>query len=126
MGENDSEYQDFVVEMAIEFWRLEKRFGKAGSFLSAEERQLFADQMQRMRRVLEKFEIEIHDPKGEIYTDGRSLKAIYIEEVSDFPAGECRIIETVKPCVCYKGCVIFSGEVIVGQGKTPKPNKVSP
>ncbi len=126
MSKNESQYQDFVIEIAIEFWRLEKRFGKVSSFLSIEERQSFVDQMQRMTRVFEKYGIEVHDPKGEIYLDGCSLKVIYIEEVPDCPAGECRVIETVKPSVCSKGVVIFHGEVIVGQGKVHKPSKVSP
>ncbi len=123
MSESKTEYLDCVVDMAIEFWRLEKRFGKVGCFLSNGEGQAFTDQMQRMRSVFEKYQIEIHDPKGELYTDGRSLKAIYIQEVNDLPLGVCRVIETIKPCVCSKGVQIFQGEVIVGQGQSSKPLK---
>lgn len=117
------ESMDFVVDMAVEFWRLQKRAGKIAN-LNNSEGKAFFDQMERLINVFEKFQIEIHDPKDEIYKDGRSLKAIYIEEVHDLPPGECRVIETVKPSVICKGVQIFQGEVIVGQGKSKKPNKV--
>ncbi len=125
MNQEKSAHLDFFVEMAVEFWRLEKRFGKLSSFLSKDAQKAFADQMQRMRHVFEKYNIEIHDPRGEIYIDGCSLKAIYIEEVDDLPAGVCRVIETIKPSICSNGVQIFQGEVIVGQGKIQKSNKVS-
>lgn len=118
-----SESVDFLVDMAIEFWRLEKRLIKVKSSLSNTDAQTFGDQMQRMAAVFEKHQIEIHDPKGEIYIDGRALKAIYIEEVANLAVGECRVIETIKPSVCRKGVQIFQGEVIVGQGPSKKSIK---
>ncbi len=124
MKENKVQCLDFVVEMAIEFWRLEKRLGKMKAALALSESQALFDQIQRIQRVFEKYQVEIRDPKGEIYTDGCSLKPIYIQDVEDLPAGVCRVIETIKPSIFSCGVVIFQGEVIVGQGKTEKSDKV--
>ncbi len=124
MEEKKLQHSDFVVEMAIEFWRLKKRLGNIKSSLAVSESQALSDQIQRMQRVFEKYQIEIRDPKGEIYTDGCSLKPIYIQDVEDLPAGVCRVIETVKPSILSCGVVIFQGEVIVGQGKMHKSDKV--
>ncbi len=124
MNESKPQSFDFIIEIAVEFWRLKKRFGMIDSRLDKSESLVLTEQIQRMSCVLEKYRIEIHDPKGEVYTDGANLKLIYIQDVDDLPSGVCRVIETVKPSVFYSGVVIFPGEVIVGQGKTIKSGQV--
>jgi len=75
------------------------------------------DQLQRVRDIFMRQEIEVHDHTNEAYNDGMSVKALHIEEVDNLPTGELRIIETVKPSVYFKGQIISHGEVIVAKGK---------
>ena len=106
--------------MAIEVWRLEKRLeiGKNEYFKDSEkDTNPVLDQVQRIRDVFKKQDIEIRDHTGAYYNDGLSLKVLHVEETDNIPKGKMRIIETVKPSVYYKSQVIFHGEVIVGKSK---------
>lgn len=111
---------ELVSSLAIEIWRLEKRIEKVKDLIIKEtdkNSNSVMDQMQRVKDIFKKQEIEVHDHTGEGYNDGMSLKALHIEEVNDLISGEMKIIETVKPSVYFKGKIISDGEVIVGKGK---------
>ena len=75
------------------------------------------DQLQRIKDIFKRQEIEVHDHVGEKYNDGMSLKPLHIDVVDYIPTGEMKIIETVKPSVYFKGQIISHGEVIVARGK---------
>ena len=116
-------FMDFVSSLAIEIWRLEKRMQREKEDIAKGENSgltLIFDQMQRIKDVFKKQEIEIHEHTGENYNDGLSLKVLHIEEMDGIPLGKMEIIETVKPSVYLKGKVIFPGEVIVGKAKENK------
>ena len=117
---NTYDANGLVSSLAIEIWRLEKRVEKIRDLIAkaAEENSNSVfDQLQRVRDIFKKQEIEVHDHTGENYDDGMSLKALHIEEISDIPKGEMRVLETVKPSVYFKGQIISHGEVIVGKGQ---------
>lgn len=116
-------FMDFVSSLAIEIWRLGKRvqrekedIAKGGSLGFAS----IVDQMQRIKDVFKKQEIDISEHTGETYNDGLSLKVLHVEEMNGIPIGKMQIIETIKPSVYLKGKVIFLGEVIVGKAKENK------
>ena len=110
--------KDFISSFAIEVWRLEKRVTQSkSSSRDNEESSLLQDQLQRIKDVLAKQEIEIQESTGTAYNDGMSLKVLHIEEVDSLPKGTMQIVETVKPTIYFKGEVICHGEIIVGKSK---------
>ena len=116
-------FMDFVSSLAIEIWRLGKRVQREKEDMEKGENSgftLIVDQMQRIKDVFKKQEIEIREHTGENYNDGLSLKVLHVEEMDGIPIGKMQIIETIKPSVYLKGKVIFLGEVIVGKAKENK------
>lgn len=102
---------DLVSSLAIELWRLEKRIDKAKTTIDNS----ITDQIQRIKDVFRKQEIEIREHTGADYNDGLSLKALHFEEFDNIPAGKMKVIETVKPSIYFKGKIISHGEVLVGK-----------
>jgi len=118
---------DFISSLAIEIWRLEKRFEKTKNDMVKGEKlknTSIVDQIQRIKDVFMKHEIEICEHSGADYNDGLSLKVLHIEEIDGLSKGKMKIIETIKPSVYLKGKVIFIGEVIVGKYKGNKRSKL--
>lgn len=116
-------FMDFVSSLAIEIWRLGKRVQRGKEDMAKGEPPGFTsivDQMQRIKDVFKKQEIEICEHTGTAYNDGLSLKVLHVEEMDGLPEGKTQIIETIKPSVYLKGKVIFPGEVIVGKAKENK------
>jgi len=116
-------FMDFVSSLSIEIWRLGKRVQKEKEDIVKGEPPGFTsivDQMQRIKDIFKKQEIEIREHTGETYNDGLFLKVLYIEEMDGLPKGKMQVIETIKPSVYLKGKVIFPGEVIVGKAKENK------
>lgn len=117
---NTYDANELVSSLAIEIWRLEKRFDKVKDVIQKESESnthSILDQLQRVRDIFTKQDIEVRDHTGDNYNDGMSLKALHIEETDQLPCGEMRVLETVKPSVYFKGQIIAHGEVIVGKGK---------
>lgn len=111
---------DLISSIAIEMWRLEKRIDRAKDESSNSENigsTAISDQLQRIKDIFKKQDIEIHEHTGESYNDGLSMRALHFEEMDNLAKGTMKIIETVKPSIYYKGKVIFNGEVIVGKSK---------
>lgn len=122
MSQNKNTYDanELVSSLAIEIWRLEKRIDKIKDLIMQEtdkNSNSVLDQLQRVKDIFKRQEIEVHDHTGEGYNDGMSVNPLHIEEVDSLLAGEMKIIETVKPSVYFKGQIISHGEVIVGKGK---------
>jgi len=116
-------FVDFISSLAIEIWRLEKRLEKTKAGMTKGENSgitLIGDQIQRIKDIFKKQEIEICEYTGAAYNDGLSLKVLHIEEIDGLPKGKMQIIETIKPSVYLKGKIIFLGEVIVGKSKVIK------
>lgn len=120
LSKDDLDTRDLVSSLAIEIWRLEKRIEIAKAGLSKESvasDQAILDQVQRIKDVFKKQDIEVHEHTGVSYNDGLSLKVLHVEEIDSIPKGKMQVIETVKPSIYFKGQVVFHGEVIVGKAK---------
>ena len=120
LSKDDLDTRDLVSSLAIEMWRLEKRIEIAKASLSKElvaSDHAVLDQVQRMKDVFKKQDIEVHEHTGISYNDGLSLKVLHVEEMDSIPKGKMQVIETVKPSIYFKGQVVFHGEVIVGKSK---------
>lgn len=111
---------ELIPSLAIEIWRLEKRIEKEKDIILQHSNKgsiSILDQMQRVKDIFKKQEIELREHTGDTYNDGMSVKALQIEEVDNLPKGKMQVTETVKPSVYFKGKVISHGEVIVGKSK---------
>jgi len=120
LSKEDINMSELISSVAIEIWRLGKRIEISKhefSNGSGKDTNPVIDQVQRIRDVFKKQDIEIRDHTGAYYNDGLSLKVLHVEETENIPKGKMQIIETVKPSVYYKSQVIFHGEVIVGKSK---------
>ena len=120
LSKEDLDVRELVSSLAIELWRLEKRIemNKINSQADpGKNENPIADQVQRIRDVFKKHDIETHEYTGVSYNDGLSLKVLHVEEMDSIPAGKMQVIETVKPSVYFKSKIIFHGEVIIGKSK---------
>ncbi len=118
IDERKIDLKDLISSFAVEVWRLEKKVNQAKSLLKGnEDTNSLQDQLQRIKDVLAKQEIEIQEFTGTTYNDGMSLKVLHVEEVDSLPKGTMQIVETVKPTVYFKGEAICHGEIIVGKPK---------
>lgn len=120
LTKEEVDIRDLVSSLGVEVWRLEKRLGLAKDGAGKVENSSVLDQLQRMKDIFKKQEIEIREYTGSFYNDGLSLKVLHVEEIDNVPAGKMQIIETIKPSVYFKGQVIFHGEVIVGKSRENK------
>lgn len=120
-SENARDVSDFILSMdlistlSIELWRLDKRIENANNTQKLDSS--IIDQIQRIRDIFRKQEIEIKPHTGDDYNDGMTIKALDFEEVDNIPAGKMKVIETVKPSIYFKGKIISHGEVLVGKSK---------
>ena len=106
---------ELVSSLAIEMWRLNKRIDKACVENNIDNS--IVDQIQRIKDIFRKQEVEICEHTDADYNDGMSVKVLHVEEVDNLPPGKMKVLETVKPSVYFKGKVISHGEIIVGKSK---------
>ena len=106
---------ELISLLSVEIWRLEKRIDKTKKDVGIDI--TIIDQIQRIKDVFKKQNIEIIEHTNTDNSDGLSVKVLHYEEIDDLPEGKERIIETVKPSIYFKGNIISNGEVIVGKAK---------
>lgn len=99
-----------LVELAIELWRLERRLAKVLSALPEDQRESINNSVQKLKRYLDKNDIEILDHTGQKYDEGQNLEILAVEKDPNVP--EPMIKETKEPTILYKGQVIHIGKVI--------------
>ena len=75
------------------------------------------DQIQRIKDIFQKEEVEIKDFLSGNYNDGMSVNVLHFEKDKNLPKGTMRIVETVRPTIIFKGQVIAHGEVIVAKSQ---------
>ena len=111
---------DLVSSFATEIWRLEKRLNNIKEAIhqgSQVDLDSLFDQIQRIKDIFQKEEVEIKDFLSGNYNDGMSVNVLHFEEDKSLPKGTMRIVETVRPTIIFKGQVIAHGEVIVAKSQ---------
>jgi hypothetical protein len=97
---------DLVSSFATEIWRLEKRLNNIKEAVpqgyQVDLDSLF-DQIQRIKDIFQKEEVEIKDFLSGNYNDGMSVNVLHFEEDKSLPKGTMRIVETVRPTIIFKG-----------------------
>ncbi|MFH0820942.1 MAG: nucleotide exchange factor GrpE [Candidatus Peregrinibacteria bacterium] len=100
-----------ITDLAIEIWRIEQRIAKSASNLPENHLKGLENSIQKMRRYLEKYDIEIIDYKNIRYNDGLNLDILSVEK--DPSLSEQMIKETVEPTIMLKGQVVRKAKIIL-------------
>ena len=100
-----------LVELAIEIWRIEQRMTKIYSGLTDIQRKGLESSVQKMRRYLEKYDIEIRDYTNQKFNEGLNLDILSVEKDPAIP--EPIVKETVEPTIMCKGQVVKKAKIIL-------------
>lgn len=101
----------YLIEHAIELWRMEQRLSKVASSLDESQQIFFTNSIHRLKRYLDKNDIEIVDHTGQRFNDGRNLDVLLV--VKSPGVAESIIKETKEPTILCKDQVVHKGKVIV-------------
>ena len=100
-----------LIEFSVDFWRMEKRINRIASTLPKEEKEILENSLQKIKRYLDKNDIEIVDHTGQKYSEGQNLDILAVEK--DESVKKTTIKETKEPTILLKGQVVHIGKVIV-------------
>ncbi len=100
-----------LVDVAVEIWRMEQRISKSASNLPEKQLKGLENSIQKLRRYLEKYDIEIIDHKNVKYNDGLNLDILSTE--IDPSISESIIKETIEPTIICKGQVVRKAKIIL-------------
>ena len=100
-----------LVELAIEVWRIEQRLAKAAPGLPDVQRKGLESSVQKLKRYLEKYEIEIRDYTNQKFNDGLNLDVLSVEK--DPAIVEPIVKETVEPTIMCKGQIVKKAKIIL-------------
>lgn len=100
-----------ITDLAVEIWRIEQRITKSRSSLSDQQLNGFDNSVQKLKRYLAKYDIEIVDYKDQKYNNGLNIDVLSVEK--DFSLAEPKIKETVEPAIMCKGQVVRKAKVIL-------------
>lgn len=102
---------DDLVDLAVEVWRMEQRIAKSTSDLPENQLKGLENSIQKLRRYLEKYDIEIIDYKNMKYNEGLNLDILSIEK--DSALSESIVKETIEPTIMHKGQVVRKAKIIL-------------
>ena len=105
LGVND------LVDLAIEVWRIEQRIIKAFPILPENQKKGLENSIQKLKRYIEKYDIEIVDYTNQKFDDGLNLDVLSIKK--DSSLAEPIIKETIEPTIICKGQVVRKAKIIL-------------
>ncbi|MDP3763873.1 MAG: nucleotide exchange factor GrpE [bacterium] len=100
-----------ITDLAVEIWRIEQRIAKSASSLPENQLKGLENSIQKLKRYLEKYDIEIVDYKNHKYNDGLNLDILSVEK--DLTLPESVVKETVEPTIMLKGQVVRKAKIIL-------------
>ena len=100
-----------LIDLAVEVWRIEQRIAKSVSSLQETQLKGLENSVQKLKRYLEKYDIEIIDYKNQKYNEGLNLDILSVEKDPTLP--ESIIKETVEPTIMLKGQVVRKAKIIL-------------
>jgi molecular chaperone GrpE (heat shock protein) len=100
-----------LVDLAVEVWRIEQRVAKSASSLPENQLKGLENSVQKLKRYLEKYDIQIVDYKNTKYNDGLNLDILSVEKDPTLP--EPTVKETVEPTIMCKGQVVRKAKIIL-------------
>ncbi len=102
-----------LIDLAVEVWRIEKRFAKAKENLSDDQNKAFENSTNKLNRFLQKNDITYVDYTDQKYNEGLNLDVLDIEK--DENAVESIIKDTHEPAVFHMGKLIKKAKVVVSE-----------
>lgn len=100
-----------LIDLAIEIWRMEQRILESSSLLSENHSKGLANSIQRLKRYIQKYDIEIIDYTNQKFNDGLNLDILSKEKDSSIPHPIVK--KTVEPTVICKGQVVRKAKIIL-------------
>lgn len=100
-----------LIDLAVEIWRMEQRIAKSSSNLPDNQLKGLENSIQKLRRYLEKYDIEIVDYRNKKYNEGLNLDILSVEKDPSLP--ESMVKETVEPTIMCKGQVVRKAKIIL-------------
>lgn len=101
-----------LMDMAIEVWRIEQKLIRISEKLSDNNSKSLEVSVQKIKRFIERYDLEVKDYTGQKYNSGLSVVEV-ISVQKDRKVAEDTIKETVEPAILLKGQVIKKAKVIV-------------
>ena len=100
-----------LVELAVEYWRLEKRISKVSDSLNSDQNESFANSLKKFERFFRMNDIAVEDYAGMKYNEGMNVDILSMEKMTDIEY--TKIHETVEPTVFVKGQLVRKAKVII-------------
>lgn len=100
-----------LIELATEIWRIEQRIIKSSSSLPESQRKGLETSIQKLKRYIEKYDIEFIDYTNQKYNDGLNLDVLSVEK--DASVQESTVKETIEPTIMCKGQVVRKAKIIL-------------
>tara|TARA_B100002003_G_C14030117_1_gene496607 strand:- start:76 stop:504 length:429 start_codon:yes stop_codon:yes gene_type:complete len=104
-----------LIDLSVEIWRIEKRLNKISSKIQETQQQGILTSLLKMKRYLERNDIEVNDYSNHKYIDGLNLDVLTFEKNNSIK--DPIIKEMVEPSVMFKGKLVKKGKVVVIGGK---------
>jgi predicted amino acid-binding ACT domain protein len=104
-----------ITELATEVWRIEQRLSKTTDKISDIHKKGLDNSIERLKRYLKKFDVEILDYSGQKYNDGFNFEILSREQDSslEYPI----IKETIEPTITCRGRVVKKAKVILASNE---------
>ncbi|MFZ1736233.1 MAG: hypothetical protein WAU31_04835 [Candidatus Moraniibacteriota bacterium] len=100
-----------IIDLAVEIWRMEQRIAKSIAGLSENQGKSLESSIQKLRRYIEKYDIEIVDYKDMKYNEGLNLDILSIEK--DPTLQGSKIKEVIEPTILCKGQVVRKAKIVL-------------
>ena len=100
-----------LIDLGIDVWRMEQRLNKVLNSLPENSQELLKNSIQKIKRYLDKNEMEIVDHTNQKYNDGKNIEVLAVEKSPNI--SESIIKETKEPTILHKDLVVNKGKVII-------------
>jgi hypothetical protein len=100
-----------LMNLGIDVWRMEQRVNKIMKTMPGTSQDLMKNSIQKIKRYLDKNDIEIVDYTNQKFNEGRNLDILAVEKSSNIL--ESIIKETKEPTILHKNQVVNKGKVII-------------
>lgn len=100
-----------LIDLAVEVWRVEQRILKSSSALPELQFKGLENSVQKLKRYLSRYDMDIIDYKNQKYNEGLNLDILSIEKDSSLIGPIIK--ETIEPTITCKGQVIRKAKIIL-------------
>ncbi len=103
---------DVLIQFAIDYWRLNKKINGIIKKLTEKEKLSLSFTLDRIKKYLDRSDIEIKDYTNEKYYEGLNVNVISVEKHKQ-SSKDSSIKDTIEPAVMIKGLLVKKAKVII-------------